>query len=259
VHTRLPAGVGQCHNMTEKIWFLKRCDLFERLTPDEAAHLERRAVMRTFKRGNIIYFPDDPGRSILVLLRGRVKIKSLTVQGKETILAFIDEGEIFGELALVDSEPRHEYAEAVESAQVLVIPSEDVQWLLERRPDVALSVTKLLGLRRRRIENRLRNILFCSVRERIIHLLLELVESHGRQVREGWEIGLPLSHQDLANLIGATRETVSLGLGQLQVERSIRVSRRRITVVNRGRLECEVRGSSGHVAAPDRPRCDYRA
>src|SRR5262249_44952920 len=213
--------------------------------------LERRAVMRKFQRGNIIYFPEDPGRSILVLLRGRVKIKALTLQGKETILAFIDEGEIFGELALVDSEPRREFAEAVENAQVLVIPSEDIHWLLARRPDVALSITKLLGLRRRRIENRLRNILFCSIRERLIHLLLELVESHGRATGAGWEIDLRLSHQDVANLIGATRETVTLGLGQLQVEKRIRVSRRRIIVVNRADLAREVQGTSPRLDEPN--------
>src|SRR5260370_38260537 len=96
-----PDCSGAVVSMAEKIWFLKRCDLFERLTATESEHLERRAVMRAFKRGNIIYFPDDPGRSILALLRGRVKIKSLTAQGKETILAFIDEREIFGDVALL--------------------------------------------------------------------------------------------------------------------------------------------------------------
>jgi CRP-like cAMP-binding protein len=240
--------------MAEKIWFVKRCDLFERLTPAESEHLERRAVMRAFRRGNMIYFPDDPGRSILVLLRGRVKIKSLTAQGKETILAFIEEGEVFGELALFDSEPRQEYAEAVENSQVLVIPTEDLHWLLERRPDVALSITKLMGLRRRRIENRLRNILFCSIRERIIHLLLELLETYGRRLGFGWEIGLRLSHQDLANLIGATRETVTLGLGQLRSEQCIRVSRQRIIVVNREALAKEVHGPSSQLTEPE-PRC----
>ena len=205
----------------------------------------------------MIYFPDDPGRSVLVLLHGRVKIKTLTSQGKETIFAFIEEGEIFGELALVDSEPRHEYAEAVETAQVLVIPTEEFQGLLERRPDVALSVTKLLGLRRRRIENRLRNILFCSIRERIIHLLLELVETHGRRVTVGWEIGLKLSHQDLANLIGAMRETVTLGLGQLRSDRLISVSRKRVVVLNRDALVSEVGGTSSKAAAPTPRYCGH--
>src|SRR5262245_7378392 len=166
--------------------------------------------MRTFRRREIIYSPSEPGERVLVLARGRVKIKAVTPDGKETIFAFIDEGEVFGELALVDSSPRNEYAEAVEDAQVIAIPRADLLWLMGQRPDVALHVTKLLGFRRRRIENRLRNILFRTNRERIVALLLELLQSHGRPAGAGWEIRLRLSHQELANLIGATRETVTL-------------------------------------------------
>ena len=98
--------------MSETIWFLKRCDLFERLTPAEKQRLERRAVVRTFKRRDTIYFPAEPGQSVLVLAQGRVKIKVVAPDGKETIFAFIQEGELFGELAVLDSAPRNEFAEA---------------------------------------------------------------------------------------------------------------------------------------------------
>jgi CRP-like cAMP-binding protein len=107
---------------------------------------------------------------------------------------------------------------------------------MEQRPDVALTITKIVGFRRRRIENRLRNILFRSNRERIVSLLLELLETHGQQRGPHWEIRLQLSHQELANLIGSTRETVTLTLGQLQRERMIRLDRRRITILDRVRL-----------------------
>ena len=222
--------------MSESIWILKRCAIFQQLTPAERQRLEHCAVMRTFRRREIIYSPNEPGERVLVLARGRVKIKAVTPDGKETIFAFIDAGELFGEFALVDSAPRNEYAEAVEDAQVIAIPREDVLWLMGQRPDVALSVTKLLGFRRRRIENRLGNILFRSNRERIVALLLELLQSHGRPSETGWEIRLRLSHQELANLIGATRETVTLTLGQLQKEGLIRIRWRRIAVLDRTRL-----------------------
>lgn len=225
--------------MNKKIWFLKRCALFEQLTAAQQQRLESRAVMRTFKRRQMIYFPTEPGQSVLVLARGRVKIKTVTPDGKETIFAFIEEGELFGELALVDSEPRNEYAEAVEDTTILAIPREEMLWLMEHCADVALRITKLLGFRRRRIENRLRNILFRSNRDRLLALLVELLHSHGRQVGKYWEMCLPLSHQDLANLIGATRETVTLTLGQLQREKLVVVHRRRIIIVDRGRLEVE--------------------
>jgi len=124
-------------------------------------------------------------------------------------------------------------------------------WLMGRRSDVALCVTKLLGFRRRRIENRLRNILFRSNRERTVGLLLELTEAYGERVGTHWEIRLQLSHQDLANLIGATRETVTVTLGQLQREGLIEVNRRRIHVLDRGRLTAE--GSGQTDVEPYRP------
>ncbi|WP_158633461.1 Crp/Fnr family transcriptional regulator [Tautonia sociabilis] len=216
-----------------KLWYLKRCDLFERLTPEQAAQLDRRAAIRSFRKGELIYFPDDESKSVLVVARGRVKIKGITPDGKEYILAFIEEGEIFGELALVSDGPRDEFAEAAEATAVLALAREDLVWLIEQRPDLALQITKLLGLRRKQIENRLRNLLFRNNRQRVAGVLLELLESHGQRNGQGWEIGLRLSHQDLASLIGATRETVTIVLGQMQLDGLIRVRRKCITVLDR--------------------------
>lgn len=228
--------------MTEKIWFLKRCALFQHLGPAERQRLESHAVMRTFRRGEMIYFPTEPGQSVLLLAEGRVKIKFLAADGRETILAFIDEGEVFGELAILDDRPRNEYAEAVTDSLVLAIPRDDMLWLMGHRAEVALSITKLLGFRRRRIENRLRNVLFRSTHERMAALLLELIESHGQKRGETWEICLRLSHQDLASLIGATRETVTLTLGRMQKEKLIVLQKRRIFVLDRMRLAAEETG-----------------
>ena len=143
-----------------KIWYLKRCDLFEKLTPEQSEGIERRAVMRRFSKGELIYVPGDPCQSVLVVARGRVKIKGITPDGKEFILAFVDEDELFGELALVDDAPRSEFAEAADPTELLAIPREELFRLVEARPDLAFQITKLVGLRRRRIESRLRNIFF---------------------------------------------------------------------------------------------------
>jgi CRP-like cAMP-binding protein len=226
--------------MSDRIWYLKRCPLFERLAPAESQRLEASATLRAFARQDVIYFPGEAGESVLVLARGRVKIKAVTPDGRESILAFISEGEIFGELALLDDSARNEFAEAVEASQVLAVPRDDVLWLMSRRPDIALHVTKLFGFRLRRIENRLRNILFRSTRERVAALLLELVDTHGQKDAEGWEIRARLSHQDLANLIGATRESVTVTLGQLQREGVLVVRRQCIRIVKRARLVAEV-------------------
>jgi CRP-like cAMP-binding protein len=188
--------------MAEKMWYLKQCDLLAGLSQDELAPLERNAVVRTFQKHQLVYLPAEPGRTVLVVLRGRVKLKDVTPDGKETILAFLDEGELFGELALLDGAPRSEFAETVEPSELLALPCEDLRRLMEHKPELTLHITKLVGLRRKRIETRLRHILFRSSRERVAHVLVELVESHGRKAGDHWDIALPLSHQDLAGLVG---------------------------------------------------------
>ena len=233
--------------MSEKIWFLKQCPLFEHLTAAQKQRLQERSVLRVFARRQIIYFPTEPGQSVLLLARGRVKIKVLAADGRETILAFIDEGELFGELALLDTAPRKEFAEAVSEATVIALAREDLLWLIAQHADLSMKITKLVGLRRRRIENRLRNILFRSTRQRVAALLLELLESHGQAQGKGWMVRLPLSHQELANLIGATRESVTLTLGRLQVEGLIRMRRRHLVVLDRERLAGEA--GEDHSAA----------
>ncbi|GIW81227.1 MAG: cAMP-binding protein [Gemmatales bacterium] len=226
--------------MDNKIWYIKRCSLFESLTTEQIERLEKRALIRKFAKRSFVYLPTEPGQSVLVVARGRIKIKDITPDGRETILAFIDEGELFGELAILD-EPssRQEYAEAVVDSEIVVVPREDLLWLMEQRPDIALSITKLVGLRRKRIENRLRNVLFLSSRDRMIRTLVELVETHGTINGQEAAIHLPLSHQEIASLIGVTRETVTIVLGQLQSEGLVRIQRRRIQILDFPRLQHE--------------------
>ena len=243
--------------MAKSVWYLKQVDWLQQLTADEAARLESRAMMRRFKKGQMVYVPHDAGETVLLLAVGRIKLKTVTPDGKEAILAFIEEGELFGELALVDGSPRGEFAEAVAESQVIAIPAADLGEVMRNRPDVALGITRLVGLRRRRIENRLQNILFRSNRERVAHLLVELLDTHGVRNGAQWQIGLRLSHQDLASLIGATRESVTLILGQLQLEKIIRVRRRQLTVLDRDRLVAQCSGAASTNPPP--PAEEHRA
>lgn len=218
--------------MSERLWYLKRCDLFQRLDPEQLAALESRCRMRQCPRGTPIYLPADQADGVLLLAKGRVKIGSFTEEGKQTILAFIEPGELFGELALMGSEDRGEYAEAVEKSTILLIPKEVMQQLLAENPAVSLGVTKLYGLRRQRIERRLKYLLFRSNRERLVHLLLELAERYGKSTPSGVELGIKLSHQDLASIIGSTRETVTVVLGELQAEGQLELGRRKIKLTD---------------------------
>jgi len=234
--------------MSEKVWFLKRCDLFERLSPEELRSLESRCRTRSFPRNNPIYLPADEANGVLLLASGLARICSFTTEGKQAILAFVEPGELFGELALLDDGPRDEYAETVDPSTVILIPADAMQELMERHSEVALGVTKLFGLRRRRVERRLRSLLFRSNRERLVHLLLELAEDYGRKTSDGLLIELKLSHQDLANVIGSTRETVTVILGELQAERYLTVGRRKLVLTDMARLAASIE------AEPPRPR-----
>ena len=222
--------------MSEKLWFLKKCDLFERLDADELARIESRSRAREFPRKSPIYLPADLADGVLLLVRGRAKICSLTADGKQSILAFIEPGELFGELAMVAAGTREEYAEAIENSTVVLIPATEMNRLVAAHPDVSLGITKLMGLRRQRIERRLKHLLYHSNRERLVHLLFELSEQYGKPTNSGVELGIKLSHQDLASVIGATRETVTVTLGELQNEGLVRVGRKSITLVDANRL-----------------------
>lgn len=226
--------------VNEKVWRLQCCTLFERLSPLELSRLESRSRIRTFPRKSPIYSPADDASSVLLLTKGRAKLCSLNSDGKQAILAFIEPGELFGELAVLGLRSREERAEAVETSTVVAIPGEEIEALMERHPSVSLAITKLIGLRRRRIERRLRHLLFHSTRERLLHLLLELAEQYGVATPGGIALKVKMSHQDLADVIGASRESVTLRLGELQAEGWLSVVKRKITLTDVNRLAASI-------------------
>jgi len=226
--------------MPETYWHLSRSDFFSQIRPEDVRKLETASQIRKFKRGEPIYAPADEADSVMLVASGRVKICNMMADGKQSILGFIEPGEMFGELAVFDSGKREEYAEAVESSLVIIMPGDYVRWIMNRYPSFSLGVSRLIGMRRRRIERRLRNLLFRSNRERLVYLILELVESYGVENSQGIDLNIKLSHQDLAHIIGSTRETVTVVLGQLQSEGLLRIARRRLTVTNLKKLSAEV-------------------
>ena len=233
--------------MSEKLWFLKSCQLFEHLSPDELRRIEMRSRARTFPRKSPIYLPADEARSVYLLAKGRAKICHLTPEGKQSILAFIEPGELFGELAILDSGAREEYAEAIEVSTVVMIPSDEIQRLMADLPELSFGITKMIGMRRRKIERRLKNLLFLSTRERLTHLLLELAEQYGKPTSDGIQLGIKLSHQDLASVIGSTRETVTVVLGEMQSEKLLKIGRRNILLLDPSRLAAIVQETTSRL------------
>jgi CRP/FNR family transcriptional regulator, cyclic AMP receptor protein len=223
--------------MDEKFWYLKDCSLFESLTDEQVRRLEDRARTRIFKRGSLVYVPSDQGDCVLLLISGRVKIFHNTQDGKQAVLAIIDPGELFGELAILDEGQREETAEAMEPSTVVLIPADDIKRLAAEHHSLSVGITKLMGLSRRRFERRLKSLLFRSNRERLVHLLFDLAEKYGRYTKDGGiSLGIRLSHQELASIIGSTRETVTLVLGELQTEGVISINRRDLVLRQVGQL-----------------------
>ena len=239
--------------MGEGYWFLQRCALFEQIDPVRLAKLETHCLTRQFERREAIYLPAEQAQAVMLLTSGRVKIYHVTTEGKESVLTFIEPGELFGELAILDQGTREEYAEAMATSSIVLIPREPLQELIEEQPHLALGLTKLIGLRRRRVERRLKSLLFRSNRERLAHLLLELAERYGTPGAEGWKINIRLSHQELASIIGSTRETVTLLLGQLQLEGLLLVRQRSLFLRNPGALATSLGESWSPPLAPPPP------
>ena len=234
----------------DRFWHLKNCDLFKRLTPPQIARLEKRAKFRRFERGNLIYLPSDQSDSVLFLESGRVKMYHVTPDGKQTLLAFIDPGELFGELAVFDSGEREEYAETMERSDVVLIPGDEAQRLMEEHSDFSIGVTKLISWRRRRIERRLKSLLYRTAKDRLVHLLLELAEQYGRRTQEGVLIDIKLSHQDLSSVIGSTRETVTNEISELQMSGKILVRRRQFILRNMNQLAESIDAPLPQLKAP---------
>ncbi len=226
--------------MADSFWYIKNCNLFSQLSASDIAELESQSRMRKLKRGEPVYLPNEQADGVILVAQGRVKICHATPDGKQSILGFIDSGEIFGELSLLGSERRDEYVETTEKTTLVLLPKQAVQHVIRKYPDIVLGVTKLIGNRRQRVEKRLRNLLFRSNRERVIHLLLELCEKYGQTTEDGVALNIRLSHQEMACIIGSTRETVTVVLGHLQKEELLKISRRRVIITNLDKLASEV-------------------
>lgn len=222
--------------MAKALWHVGHCSLFQQLSAAQLAQLELKARSRIFPKGAAIYLPTDHADSVFLLAEGRVRLCSVTPDGKQAILGFVEPGEVFGELALFQESNHEERAEAAANATVILLPGEELREFMENCPQLAIGVTKLIGFRRARIERRLRSLLFRSNRDRLIQLLLELAEQYGKKHAFGITVGISLTHQELASIIGATRESVTMILGELQSEGLIEIARQKLRILDLHRL-----------------------
>jgi CRP/FNR family cyclic AMP-dependent transcriptional regulator len=206
--------------------------MFSGLQRDELLKFAELTRERTYPKGSVILFQGDPGDSLYVLRQGRAKVVLIGEDGREVILAVLEPGAHFGELALIDDQPRSAHVIAMEDSQLLILRREDFRRRVEANPPVAWALLTELSRRLRRADQKIGGLVLLDVPGRISRLLLDLsAESDSATIEK------PLTHQTIAQMIGASRETVSRAMKEFQEEGLIRVERRRIAVANRDALE----------------------
>ncbi len=216
----------------EKIWYLNQINFFKCLRKDEIERLNRVTIMKDIKAKQVLYMQGEPGENVYLLKRGMVKISKTLYDGNELILSIIKPGEIFGELEVIDKESRHAQAVAYSHVLICIISRQELIKMISSNPELGLRLTKIIGFRRRVIENRLENLVFRSVIEKLAALLLELKDQFGKETEAGVLIDITLTHKDLANLIGASRTTVSENLCNFITQGIIRKAGRRFIINN---------------------------
>jgi CRP/FNR family transcriptional regulator, cyclic AMP receptor protein len=212
--------------------FLATVPLFSGLQRDEVQRFADLTRERSYPKGSVILFQDDPGDSLFVLRAGRVKVVLIGEDGREVILGVLEPGAHFGELALIDDQPRSAHVIAMEDAQLLILRREDFRRRVEANPSVAWALLTELSRRLRRADVKIGGLVLLDVPGRIARLLLDLANEAGSDT-----IDKPLTHQTIAQMIGASRETVSRAMKEFQDAGLITVERRKIAVGDRDALE----------------------
>jgi len=221
----------------DKLWYLKKFNFLNSLSDEEMTSLSEVVVDNEIKKKQPVYLAGDSSENLYFLKKGRVKITRTDESGKEFTLTLLEPGEIFGELGLFDDSPRETTAMALEDSVICMMKRSDFEKYAANKPELSFKLNKLMGFRLRQIENRIEDLLFRDVPSRLARLLLRLVDQHTRKTKNGVRIDIKLSQQELANLIGATREMTSTVLNSFKKDGLINVISKYIHIMDRKRLE----------------------
>lgn len=211
---------------------LQSVPLFSQLAPADLQRVVELARDRSYPKNSVILFEDDPGDALFVVAKGQVKVVLIGDDGREVILSVLGQGEFFGEMALIDDEPRSAHVIAMEDSDLLVLRRDDFEGILAQSPKIALSLLKELTRRLRRADEKVGSLVLLDVTGRVARLLLDLADESG-----GERITRRLTHHTIAQMVGSSRETVSRTMRELVGKGHIAVSRREIQLRNRPALE----------------------
>lgn len=209
---------------------LHAVELFEDLTPEELAQVSEAAETRSYVRNDALFSQGDEPDALYVVASGRIAIANRSIDGRESVVALMERGALFGEMALFDEEGRSADARALEASEVVRIPYEPLRAIYNQRPALLWGVVKLLAERLRSTDSALADSVFLDVTGRTAKRLLELAGGND-------EFTLPITQEELAGMVGASRERVNKAIASFVRLGWIDQSDRRYRIAKRDELE----------------------
>ena len=217
--------------------YFKQVSFFADLSEEEIQALSSATKRRTFRSGEVIFHRDDPGQVLYMIKEGKVKICIISPDGQEVSLTVFGKGEVFGEFALLDGLPRSADAVALEKVECYTLQRSDFQNAILKNPKIAILVLEAMSKRLRNTNNMVEDLIFLDVYGRVAKKLLELADAHGVKTEEGVVIDVRLTQQELASMVGASRESVNKVLGYFTDKNFISTDKHRITIHNTNDLK----------------------
>lgn len=221
-----------------KLWYFENFKILDVLSKEEKEDISHHSMMKQPDKKQLIHFSDAGENKIYFVKAGKVKISKYSENGNEIILAILGPGEIFGELAITGQSAGDEVAEIVEDAVICELSTDEMQKMLESNPKFNLQITKLIGLKFKKIQNRLESLYFRSAPDRIREFIKDLAAEHGEKTGKENEVAvnLNLTHEDIAKLTATTRQTVTSVFNELEKDGIIEYSRKQILIKDQRRL-----------------------
>ncbi|HLZ36900.1 MAG TPA: Crp/Fnr family transcriptional regulator [Mycobacteriales bacterium] len=220
---------------------LAETPLFTAVDEDSAHALCTALVRRTVHRGEVLFAEGDVGDRLFVVVEGKVKISRQFADGRENMLAVLGPGEMFGELSLFDPGPRTASATALTDAVLVELPHDALRPWLSGRPEVASALLRALARRLRRTNDAMADLVFSDVPGRVAKALIDLAERFGEQRADGLHVTHDLTQEELAQLVGASRETVNKALADFAARGWLRIEARAVVILDWQRLERRAR------------------
>jgi CRP/FNR family transcriptional regulator len=226
-------------------FFIRNYDLWCQLSDEEYKDLKVQHAVIEVPRGEYIYFEAYNHNKVYFVKEGTIKIGYIDDDGNEKVKEIIRKGELFGQFSLERDNLRGEFAQAYkDNVSICAFTIDDFERLLKNRPDLALKYSKQVGAKLRNIENRLVNLLNKDVKTRLIHFLWQLVEQNlVENTAEGFCMPNYLTHEDIASLIGSSRQTVTTMINELETEGILSYNRQEICFLDVKKLQKRVQAS----------------